>query len=111
MKLRRRPVSSPRIGGGRRPSWSWQDHSACVWDDLLLFFGPDSEQAADRLRREKKAKKVCRRCTVAETCLAYALERPEKNGVWGGLGEDERAALRRKRQRAASVARSGLEVS
>ncbi|HEX3827166.1 MAG TPA: WhiB family transcriptional regulator, partial [Sporichthyaceae bacterium] len=37
-------------------------------------------------------------------CLNYALSRPEKYGVWGGLNEEERAAERRRRMRRANAA-------
>lgn len=41
------------------------------------------------------AKVVCRRCPVKAECLAYALERDERFGVWGGMSERERRALKR----------------
>ncbi|MFM8847545.1 MAG: WhiB family transcriptional regulator [Actinomycetota bacterium] len=31
-----------------------------------------------------RAKAICRRCSLADTCLAGALEREEPWGVWGG---------------------------
>ena len=52
----------------------------------------------------EKAKAVCARCTVTEICLQYALESGQDSGVWGGLSEDERRALKRRRARAARSA-------
>jgi WhiB family redox-sensing transcriptional regulator len=43
---------------------------------------------------------VCRRCDVREPCLAWALESGQDHGVWGGLSEDERRALKRRNARA-----------
>lgn len=42
-----------------------------------LFFSEDEFDIA-------RAKAVCSRCGLAETCLAGAIERAEPYGVWGG---------------------------
>ncbi|WP_301184709.1 WhiB family transcriptional regulator [Streptomyces niphimycinicus] len=36
---------------------------------------------------------------MIQECLEYALETGMTHGVWGGVGEEERRALRRKAQR------------
>jgi WhiB family transcriptional regulator, redox-sensing transcriptional regulator len=87
-----------------RPNWGWQDAAACREEDLILFFGPDGERQPEREIRERKAKAVCADCPVRVECLNYALSRPEKYGVWGGLNEEERAAERRRRMRRANAA-------
>lgn len=48
------------------------------------------------LRRERlaKAKAVCGRCPVLKECRKHALELPEEYGIWGGLTEEERIAIR-----------------
>ena len=38
-----------------------------------------------------------RRCEVQEECLEYAVNDREKFGIWGGLSERERRAIRKKR--------------
>jgi WhiB family redox-sensing transcriptional regulator len=43
---------------------------------------------------------VCRTCDVIDQCLKYALEMNQDYGVWGGLSEDERRALKRRAMRA-----------
>jgi WhiB family transcriptional regulator, redox-sensing transcriptional regulator len=48
----------------------------------------------------KRARVICARCPVRADCLAYALEKGEAFGFWGGTSERERRQLR-KRQRAA----------
>jgi WhiB family redox-sensing transcriptional regulator len=87
-----------------RPSWGWQDDAACRDESLGLFFGPDGERQPEREIRERKAKSVCADCPVRAQCLNYALSRPEKYGVWGGLNEEERAGERRRRMRRANAA-------
>ena len=51
-------------------------------------------------RQIDKAKAVCGRCSVTEMCLQYALDTSQDSGVWGGLSEDERRALKRRAARA-----------
>jgi WhiB family redox-sensing transcriptional regulator len=82
----------------RSTTMDWRDKSACLTVDPELFFpvgntGPAVEQI-------EKAKAVCARCTVTEVCLQYALETGQDSGVWGGLSEDERRALKRRAARA-----------
>jgi WhiB family redox-sensing transcriptional regulator len=47
----------------------------------------------------ENAKAICRRCDVREQCLSWALESGQDHGVWGGLSEDERRALKRRAAR------------
>jgi WhiB family redox-sensing transcriptional regulator len=49
----------------------------------------------------EQAKAVCRRCPVTDECLSWALESGQDAGIWGGMGEDERRALKRRGARAA----------
>jgi WhiB family transcriptional regulator, redox-sensing transcriptional regulator len=86
------------------PSWGWQDEAACRDQDIIMFFGPDGERQPERDLREARSKALCADCPVRVDCLNYALSRPEKYGVWGGLSEEERAAERRRRMRRASAA-------
>ncbi len=43
----------------------------------------------------RRAKAVCAGCPVQAECLAFAVETRQVHGVWGGLGEEELARLRR----------------
>ncbi len=70
----------------------WRGLGACLEEDPELFFplsprGPGQEQIA-------LAKQVCGRCGVTEACLSFALSSGQEFGVWGGLSEEERRALR-----------------
>ena len=74
------------------------DGAACKGAPLDLFFGPDAEFVTTRQKREAAAKAICARCPVRLDCLDYALDIDQTYGVWGGLNEDERRALRRQRR-------------
>jgi WhiB family redox-sensing transcriptional regulator len=72
----------------------WRHEALCRDQDPELFFpiganGPAEAQIAE-------AKSVCRRCSVTSDCLSWAIESGQDSGVWGGLSEDERRALRRR---------------
>ena len=84
---------------------TWRDRAACLGVDPELFFPIGNTGPA--LMQIEEAKAVCRRCPVVDTCLAWALESGQDAGVWGGLSEDERRALKRRNARA-RAARAGL---
>jgi len=69
--------------------------------DVDLFFGRDGEPGVEREARERRALAVCGSCPVRDACLEHALTVPERYGVWGEMTEDQRAAHRRRRRRAA----------
>ena len=62
----------------------WRNRSACRTEDPELFFGAANEDAA---------KAVCSRCPVVGACLDLALALDMRDGVFGGLTEDERQPL------------------
>lgn len=71
---------------------NWRDDAACIAHDPELFFpigtvGPALEQA-------ERARQVCRDCPVKLPCLEAALRIGADHGIWGGLDEHERRALR-----------------
>jgi WhiB family redox-sensing transcriptional regulator len=71
----------------------WLREAACVDEDPELFFPVGTSGPA--LREAAAAKRVCRRCPVRRPCLSWALSSGQTSGVWGGMGEDERAELLR----------------
>lgn len=83
----------------------WRHRSACRdAADPELFFpvgtdGPTLLQIAE-------AKAVCVVCPVREDCLSWALETGQDAGVWGGLTEEERRDLNRRRASAGSNPRA-----
>jgi WhiB family transcriptional regulator, redox-sensing transcriptional regulator len=81
----------------------WRSRGACVTEDPDLFFPVGS--AGPAVRQIDRAKLVCHRCDVLDVCLRWAMETGQDAGVWGGLSENERRTL--KRRRAHAGARSG----
>lgn len=80
----------------------WRHRAICRDEDPELFFPIGNSGPA--LMQIEDAKSVCARCPVTDQCLSWALESGQDSGVWGGLGEDERRALKRSRARATRTA-------
>ncbi|MBA3251906.1 MAG: WhiB family transcriptional regulator [Geodermatophilaceae bacterium] len=76
----------------------WRHRALCRDGDPELFFPIGNTGPA--LVQIEEAKAVCRRCPVTQDCLSWALETGQDAGVWGGLSEDERRALKRRTARA-----------
>jgi WhiB family transcriptional regulator, redox-sensing transcriptional regulator len=77
----------------------WRHRAACRDEDPELFFPIGTTGPA--LRQVDEAKAVCRRCEAIDECLIWALESDQDAGVWGGLDEEERRAVKRRRVRTA----------
>ena len=75
----------------------WRHKAACLTEDPELFFPIGNTGPA--LMQIVEAKKVCRLCDVREACLQWALDAGQDHGVWGGLSEDERRAMKRRAAR------------
>ncbi|MBW0101644.1 WhiB family transcriptional regulator [Pseudonocardia sp. KRD-291] len=71
----------------------WRSSAACRDRDPEMFF-PTAIDGPALERAEVAAKRVCAGCPVQPECLAWAVE-DLPFGVAGGLGETERAGLRR----------------
>jgi WhiB family transcriptional regulator, redox-sensing transcriptional regulator len=92
--------SGPSQGAGLKEEvglMDWRHHAACRDVDPELFFPIGNTGPA--LIQIDEAKRVCGRCPVMEPCLQWALESGQDSGVWGGLSEDERRALKRRTAR------------
>jgi WhiB family redox-sensing transcriptional regulator len=75
----------------------WRYRAACLDEDPELWFPIGNTGPA--LIQIDNAKAACARCEVQDTCLRWALETGQDYGVWGGMSEDERRALKRRRAR------------
>ncbi len=80
--------------GGR----DWRHQAECRNEDPELFHPIGATGPA--LLQIEDAKAVCRRCPVIESCLEFALRAGIDQGVYGGMSEDERRALKRRAARA-----------
>ena len=83
---------------------TWRDHALCRDTDPDLFFPVGTTGQA--LVSIDHAKRVCSECTVTQDCLDFALETNQDSGIWGGLSEEERRAIRRQRAAALRAARA-----
>ena len=79
-------------------AFDWRAKAACRDKDPELFFPVGNTGAAYQQIEEAKA--VCRTCKMIDACLKCALDTNQDYGVWGGLSEDERRALKRRAMRA-----------
>jgi WhiB family redox-sensing transcriptional regulator len=66
----------------------WMASGLCAQTDPEEFF-PEKGGSS------RVAKLICAGCEVRAECLEYALEQDERYGIWGGLSERERRAIRR----------------
>ena len=75
----------------------WRHNAVCREEAPELFFPIGNTGPA--LLQLEEAKAVSRRCPVMDQCLQWALEFGQDSGVWGGLSEDERRAMKRRAAR------------
>ncbi|MFC7343881.1 WhiB family transcriptional regulator [Saccharopolyspora griseoalba] len=86
-------TTTARLPKPNSEEWAWQLRAACRDLRTAHFFHPENERGGKRVERERRAKRVCRRCPVIAQCREHALRTREPYGVWGGLGEQERRGL------------------
>lgn len=67
----------------------WQHYARCRGLDPDRFFARGSA-------RSQPAIEICQRCRVREECLQFALDSEVEFGIWGGMTERQRRALRRR---------------
>ena len=69
----------------------WRRRAACRETPTATFFPAGGSHAMRG--DEERAKAVCSACPVRASCLGFAVEHGEAEGVWGGLNAEERRAL------------------
>lgn len=67
---------------------NWQDYANCKSVDTKVFYPTRGESQAE-------AEAICNLCEVKMECLKYAIQTFQLYGVWGGLSERKRRAIRR----------------
>jgi WhiB family redox-sensing transcriptional regulator len=82
---------------GATPDNAWRQAAACRGRDSELFFPIGKTGPA--VAQIQRAKAICAGCASRPDCLAFALDTRQPYGIWGGLDEDERRALRSQRRR------------
>ena len=66
----------------------WAEDALCAQTDPEVFH-PEKGGST------REAKAVCAQCFVQAECLTWAMTNDERFGVWGGLSERERRALKK----------------
>lgn len=79
---------------------TWLQRAACAGIDARAFFANGCHARA----QVHEAKKICATCPVQAACGQWAIETGERNGVWGGMSQQE---LRQRRRRFTSKAKTG----
>jgi Transcription factor WhiB len=78
----------PRAPAAPAPlSAGWRDRAGCRGTDPGVFFPGRGESA-------EPARRICASCPVRQQCLDYAISHGIVHGIWGGLAERDRRALR-----------------
>lgn len=77
--------------------WEWQYQGLCRDHDTDIFFLESHLRGPQKQNKIIAAKKICSPCPVKNQCLEHALSTPEYYGVWGGLSEEERESILRRR--------------
>ena len=70
---------------------TWQESAACRPLPTAWFYPEDGNSP------DPRALEACRTCPVADACAAHAAANAE-HGLWGGLTENARNELRRRRR-------------
>lgn len=85
------------------PIWRAPATVACRGADTSLFYKRERETPAGRDRRVRKAKGMCASCLLRGECLETAMAEEAgggaRFGIRGGLTEEERKDLQRKRSK------------
>ncbi|WP_431781761.1 WhiB family transcriptional regulator [Streptomyces chumphonensis] len=88
-----RPQPPATTAGGD----DWRLRGICRDEDPEIWFpvgttGPAYAEA-------EWARQICCHCPVMEACAEYALDERIEHGIWGGLDEQQRRKILRKRGR------------
>lgn len=86
------------------PSLDWLERAACAGIDSRAFFA----NGCHSREQVHAAKRVCAACPVREQCAQWAIETGERNGVWGGMSQQE---LRKKRRRFTSRTKASTRAA
>lgn len=72
----------------------WWDRAACRGHDTELWY--PAKWSGPELAEVQYAVSICHRCPVRNDCLRYALDTGQGYGIWGGMSERARRALKRR---------------
>lgn len=72
----------------------WYEKAACRYTDINVFYPEANDSPLEALT-------LCSSCPVRTRCLAEALRRDDRYGIWGGLTPKQRIRIRRREIRSA----------
>lgn len=73
------------------PPGSWVSESRCIGVESSVFFPKAGSRPTEAIL-------ICSQCVVRVQCAEYALENNQHWGVWGGLTERQRFAVKKFRR-------------
>ena len=79
-----------------RPLSDPPEKARIEWVSKARCLSKDPDELFVRGAAQRKAASICRRCPVIAECGADALDNEIEFGVWGGMTERQRRALRKK---------------
>ncbi|MGW7495402.1 WhiB family transcriptional regulator [Streptomyces luteogriseus] len=82
----------------------WRQRAACIGIDPRAFF-PIGHHARAQVNA---ARRICAACPVRQQCAAFAIETGERNGIWGGMTQQQ---LRQRRRRFTSRAKTSTRAA
>ena len=89
----------------RADDTEWMADAKCRGVDPGTFYDHSEVEITGTTRAREMANATkalfCSMCSVQEACLDYALATRQREGIWGGMTEKERIALRRRNARSA----------
>lgn len=81
-----------------QPDWGWTPCQELSEPDKDLIFFPPPQTTSERAAHKRRLiDPICGECPVRRECGEYAIQAGIPNGWWGGMGEQERTAVRRER--------------
>lgn len=86
---------SPRDTRSSQREEDWRDSAACRETDPEIFFA--SSLTGEGKADIRHAKVICFACPVMQECGQWALDSREPFGVYGGMTQEERRAILRRR--------------
>ena len=82
-------------GTSTRDPDDWRRRAACAEVDPALWH-PNIGHEEDA----QTARAICHTCPVEGDCLIFALDNDIRYGIWGGMSDTDRRALRRDERKA-----------
>lgn len=91
------PLINQKMPAPVYSNWKWQDQALCNQIGGDDFFYEDMERGEVKDARIQRALAICAQCPVIDACRQFALDTEQNYGIWGGMTQEQRAKLRKKK--------------